>query len=187
MSRWASPMSICERVSKKLGSGPSGVASARSWRCESMLRWFRTTPHSPCSSAAADSAAEGSLDYPAPGQYLESPLPRGPSHQLQTPATHFLGPLHQFAAVGPVGPNHLQPGILPHHTLQYQLGAVPILNVGRMHRHCQQKPQGIHHNMPFAALHLLARIVTPWPPFSAVFTDWLSMIAALGLTRRPSD
>ena len=131
--------------------------------------------------------AEGAFHHPTPGQYLESMLLPGPAHQLQIPATRFLGPLHQLAAVGPVGPNYLQPGILPQQTLQHQLGAVPVLYVGRMHRHCQQQPQGIDHYVALAPLHLLARIVTPWPPFSAVFTDWLSMIAALGLAWRPSD
>ena len=56
-----------------------------------------------------------------------------------------------------------------------------------MHRHCQQQALGIHHYVALAPLHLLACVVTPWPPFSAVFTDWLSMIAALGLVRRPPD
>ena len=65
--------------------------------------------------------------------------------------------------------------------------AVSILDVGRMHRHCQQQALGIHHYVALAPLHLLACVVTPWPPFSAVFTDWLSMIAALGLVRRPPD
>ena len=57
--------------------------------------------------------AEGAFHHPTPGQYLESMLLPGPAHQLQIPATRFLGPLHQLAAVGPVGPNYLQPGILP--------------------------------------------------------------------------
>ena len=51
--------------------------------------------------------AEGAFHHPTPGQYLESMLLPGSAHQLQIPATRFLGPLHQLAAVGPVGPNHL--------------------------------------------------------------------------------
>ena len=63
--------------------------------------------------------------------------------------------------------------------------AVPILNVSRMHRHPQQQPQGIDNDMAFASLHPLARIIPSGPPFSVVFTDWLSMMAALGLVSRP--
>ena len=92
-----------------------------------------------------------------------------------------------FAAVGPIGPDPLQPGEAAQQPAQHQLGAVPVLYVGRMHRHCQQQALGIHHYVALAPFHLLACVVTPGPPFSAVFTDWLSMIAALGLARRPSD
>ena len=40
--------------------------------------------------------------------------------------------------------------------------------------------------MPLAARHLLTGIITTRPPFSVVFTLWLSMIAALGEVCRPS-
>ena len=46
---------------------------------------------------------------------------------------------------------------------------------------------GIHHNVTFASLYPLASVVTSRPPFSVVFTDWLSMTAALGLAARPWD
>ena len=66
--------------------------------------------------------------------------------------------------------------------------AVAILNVGRMHNSMQQQPYCIDENMPLLALDFLARIVTRRidadPPFSALFTLWLSMMAALGPTSR---
>ena len=40
--------------------------------------------------------------------------------------------------------------------------------------------------MTFASLYPLARVVTSRPPFSVVFTDWLSM-TAVGLAARPWD
>jgi len=40
--------------------------------------------------------------------------------------------------------------------------------------------------MPFPAVDFLAGVITARPPFSVVFTDWLSMIAALGLSSRPA-
>ena len=52
-------------------------------------------------------------------------------------------------------------------------GPIPVLHVGWVHRHRQQQSVGIHHNMPFAAFHLLAHVVPSRPPFSVVFTDWL--------------
>jgi hypothetical protein len=48
-----------------------------------------------------------------------------------------------------------------------------------------QQAFGVDENMPLLALDLLARVVTrrinPGPPFSALFTLWLSMMAAVGL------
>jgi hypothetical protein len=55
-----------------------------------------------------------------------------------------------------------------------------------MDHYSQQQSQGIHHNMALAPRYLLAGVVAAWPPFSVVFTDWLSMIAALGVDCRPS-
>ena len=47
-----------------------------------------------------------------------------------------------------------------------------------MHRHRQQQSQGIHYDVAFSPFHLLACVVPSGPLFSAVFTDWLSMMAA---------
>jgi hypothetical protein len=46
-----------------------------------------------------------------------------------------------------------------------------------------QEALRIDENVPLLALDLLARIVAMWvvgPPFSALFTLWLSMMAAVG-------
>ena len=54
----------------------------------------------------------------------------------------------------------------------------------------QQQAYCIDENMPLLALDLLARIVAvrinAGPPFSALFTLWLSMMAAVGLASRSS-
>ncbi len=51
--------------------------------------------------------------------------------------------------------------------------------------------QGVHHDMPFASRYPFASVVTLRPPFSVVFTDWLSILeqsgmAALGVASRPA-
>ena len=130
---------------------------------------------------------EGPFHDPPAGQHLEGVLPRRTAHQFQAPTAHQLGPLHQLAAVGPIGPDHLQSVLATHQAFQYQPSTVAILNVGGMHYRRQQQPQSIHHNVTFASLYPLARVVTSRPPFSVVFTDWLSMTAALGLAARPWD
>jgi hypothetical protein len=69
-----------------------------------------------------------------------------------------------------------------------QYAAVAILNVGGMDDRAQQKTFGVDKQMPLLALDLLARIVAVpvdrGPPFSALLTLWLSMMAAVGLASR---
>jgi hypothetical protein len=55
----------------------------------------------------------------------------------------------------------------------------------------EQQTQRVFENMALLALDLLARIVAmridAGPPFSALFTLWLSMMAAVGLASRSSS
>ena len=46
--------------------------------------------------------------------------------------------------------------------------------------------RGVHRDMALAPLHLLGGVVAARAPFSVVFTDCVSMIAAVGLGSRPS-
>ena len=68
--------------------------------------------------------------------------------------------------------------------------AIAVLDVGGMHDGVDQQAQRIYENVALLALDLLARIITmridPGPPFSALFTLWLSMMAAVGLASRSS-
>jgi len=54
-----------------------------------------------------------------------------------------------------------------------------------MHDQSDNETQGVDDQMAFPSIDLLASIVSPKPPFSVVFTDWLSMMAALGVGCRP--
>jgi len=71
---------------------------------------------------------------------------------------------------------------------EQQDAAIAILDVGGMDDGVQQQTQRIDENMPLLALDQLAGIepvrIDASPPFSALFTLWLSMIAALGLASR---
>ena len=66
-----------------------------------------------------------------------------------------------------------------------QRAAITILNVGGVHDGVDQQALRIDENVPLLALDLLSRIVTRridrGPPFSALFTLWLSITAAVGL------
>jgi len=73
---------------------------------------------------------------------------------------------------------------------EQQDAAIAILDIGGMNDGMEQQTQRIYENVALLALDLLARIIAmridPGPPFSALFTLWLSMMAAVGLASRPS-
>jgi hypothetical protein len=55
-----------------------------------------------------------------------------------------------------------------------------------MYNSRHHQTQCIYDQMPFSAHYLLARVITAVPPFEAVLTVWLSIMAALGLDWRPA-
>jgi hypothetical protein len=55
-----------------------------------------------------------------------------------------------------------------------------------MHDNTQQQAKRVYRDVALAALDLLARVESARPPFCTVFTDWLSMMAALGCRFLPS-
>ncbi len=79
----------------------------------------------------------------------------------------------------------------PKQRAQDDNAAIAVLNVRAMNDGVKQQAYRIDENMPLFAFDLLARIIAMRidiaPPFSALFTLWLSMTAAVGLASRPSD
>src|ERR1700740_976715 len=65
---------------------------------------------------------------------------------------------------------------------------VAILNTSGMNDRVQQQTLHVDENMSFLALDQFARIepvrINAGPPFSALFTLWLSMMQAVGLASR---
>lgn len=69
-------------------------------------------------------------------------------------------------------------------------GAVAILNTGRNDLDTEQQSYRIDDRVALDALNFLAGVVADrigvGPPFSVAFTDWVSMMAAVGDASRPS-
>jgi hypothetical protein len=69
-----------------------------------------------------------------------------------------------------------------------QHAAISVLDVCRMHNGVQQQALGVYKEMALLAFDLLASVeaggIDPRPPFSALLTLWLSMMAAVGLASR---
>ena len=129
---------------------------------------------------------ECSLNHPSARQCLELMTVPGTLHDFKRPSCQLPHPLDQFSPIARVSPDQTQ---APKSSFQFrdnQLRAIPVLNVGGMHHHVQQQPHGIHYDVSLSTFDLLARVIAARPPFSVVFTDWLSMIAALGVGFLPS-
>ena len=90
--------------------------------------------------------------------------------------------------IGRVGKELPQEWMHPKHGGKQDDAAIPVLDVGAVNNRVEQQTQGIYENVALLALDFLARIVAmrinPGPPFSALFTLWLSMMAAVGLASR---
>ena len=92
------------------------------------------------------------------------------------------GRLKYRPLIAAVGIELLQERIQAEQCGHHQDAAVTILDVGGMNDGVQQQAERIDENVALLALDLLARIIAmridPGPPFSALLTLWLSMMAA---------
>jgi len=90
--------------------------------------------------------------------------------------------------IGAVGKQRVEECKPTFHRGQQRDAAIAILNAGGMNDGMKQQAQRIYENMALLALDLFARIIAmridAGPPFSALFTLWLSMMAAVGLASR---
>jgi len=125
------------------------------------------------------------FDHPTFGQDHKAMQLRA-FDDLQYPMAKLSGPRDELAGVTAVGPNQSQSRETIGQFPQNQFGSITVLDAGRMHHNRHHQTKCIDHQMAFSAHYLLARIVTSVPPFEAVLTDWLSIIAALGLGWRPA-
>jgi hypothetical protein len=93
--------------------------------------------------------------------------------------------------VSAVGVQLEQEGIQTEQGGHEQDATIAVLNGRRMHDGVQQQALGVYQDVALLTLDLLAGVVArridAAPPFSALLTLWLSMIAALGLVSRPAN
>ena len=127
-----------------------------------------------------------SLNHPPAWQHLKLMAGPGTLDDLQDPARHGHHPVHQLTAVASVSPDESQAWESSYQFIDDQPRPISVLDIGRMHHHRQQQAHGIYDDVSLSTVDLLTSIIATRPPFSVVFTLWLSMIAALGVGFLPS-
>ena len=136
--------------------------------------------------SAAAQPGQRALHHPSAGQHLEVVAVLTASHHLQQPAAGRLSPRDQLAGISGVSPDDLEPREPAQQSGQHQPGSVLVLDTGSMYHHREEQSGGVHYDVALASRHLFARVIAARPPFSVVFTGWLSMMAPLGVASRPS-
>lgn len=142
--------------------------------------------------AAAIEPGDGPLDDPALRQDLEALRHIGPLHDLNLDFPHDAPQrgLEDRPLIAAVGIELTQERLEAEQRGHHKHAAVAILDASAMHHSMQHQAEGIDEEVPLLPLDLLATIVAVGvdrrPPFSALFTLWLSMMAAVGLGSRPA-
>jgi hypothetical protein len=139
--------------------------------------------------SASSGPGEGSLDDPSFGQDDEALSLIGAFddldvHALENAAQRIL---ELRPLISAIGVELQKEGIEAEQRRHQEHAAVAVLNIGAMHDGVHQEALRVDETMPLLAFDLLARIVpmrVVSPPFSALFTLWLSMMAAVAEASR---
>ena len=140
--------------------------------------------------AAATEPADGALNDPTHGFDDETVCAIAASDDIDHQAWHDVGDpvLEDRSGIGAVGKQLPEERELSEQGGHQQDATVTVLNVSGGHQCVQQQPQGVDEDVALLALDQLAGIEAMWidacPPFSALFTLWLSTTQAVGLASR---
>ncbi len=138
----------------------------------------------------ATEPSDGAFDDPALGQNDETFGLTTAADDFGYQARHGVRQtiMEHRPGIGAVGKQLFEKRELPEQRRQDDEAAIAILNIGGGDQRMQQQPQRIDENVALLALDQLAAIkpvrINAAPPFSALFTLWLSMMQAVGLASR---
>ncbi len=157
---------------------------ARMMKAE-VLEVFRQAP-------AAPEPTECALNNPSFGQHLEAVRCVGSLDDLERDLGLRLhrggGCRALIAAIGDGARNRRTD---PAHDIQERRDHIAILDIGRCHGEAVYQAQRVDRYVALLALDFLARIVPRGinivPPFSALFTLWLSTMVVVGVAAFPAN
>src|ERR1051326_2888754 len=148
-----------------------------------VLEIFRQAP-------APSEPAKAAFHDPSFRQHLKALGDVGSFHDLDRQAGHGMSRRcgEHWPLIATVGEKLRQEREASKQRVQYQAAAIAVLDIRRMHEPVQHQAQRIDQDMSLLAFDFLTRIVSRridrGPPFSALFTLWLSITHAVGLASR---
>ncbi len=142
--------------------------------------------------ATTTQPTDGAFDDPSFGQNDEAFGPIGAADDFGNEAWHDAcqAIMEHRPRIGAVGKQLLEERELSEHRGQDHQTAVTILNICGRNQRVQQQTQRIDEDVALLAFDQLACIepmgINAGPPFSALFTLWLSTMQAVGLASHSS-
>jgi hypothetical protein len=106
-----------------------------------------------------DDPSEGPLYHPAAAQHLETFCGGRAFDDLDDDMSLLPGPLHEPTSVAAIGKSVFDERISCAGCLEYQLGAIAILNVGRVDPDGKEPPIGVGQDVTLATFNFLARVI----------------------------
>ena len=129
---------------------------------------------------------KGAFHDPTPGLNFKPALVVGAQDDVDVD-TELRRAVNEATAISRVSPDFSEAGIRLRQSIKQPTGHRAILITGFGDKGLENQPLGIDDQVTFASFDLFARVVAATAPFSVVFTDWLSIMAALGVASRPSS
>jgi hypothetical protein len=137
--------------------------------------------------AVFDEPGERALDDPAARERLEADQGSGSFDDGERDVGLRPCPGFETTGIAAVPEHGLNKGERRAGGLERELGAVAVLDIGGVDANGEQPPVRVGQDMALATGDLLGGVIAPRTPlWSAVRTDWLSMMAAVGLGSRPA-
>src|SRR5215831_7455899 len=165
--------SRCETPHHQLNHGDSDPRRSGLWQG---LKVFTEPPR-------AIEPAQRAFDNQTPLHNLKALGVPGTFHDHQSPLQRGRHPRHELASIPPVSPDELQSRNAGHECPERRFGPIAVLEPRRMHHHDEEQPEDIDDDVALTPTDALAAVIAPGPPFSVVFTVWLSMIPGIHLSR----
>lgn len=126
------------------------------------------------------------LHNPTSGLYLKALLIIGAQDDFNVDA-NLCRTGNESTAISRIGPDFSKARVGLKQSVDQPTSDSALLPACFRDKRFEHQTFGVDNQVSFASFDVFARIIASTAPFSVVLTDWLSMMAALGVASRPSS